>query len=69
MKDSQRRAMFAKSKNKPLYEITYSDKTKAIVPYKVSAGKAKGEAGEMDLRYVKVKKISNPTFMQRLKSW
>ena len=55
--------------NKPLYEQTYSDGTKAIVPYESKVGKAKGEAGEMGLRITKVRRIKRPTFMEKLKSW
>jgi hypothetical protein len=61
---AQRKAVMAK-----YYSIKYSDGTKFITSYKPKLGKAKGEAGQMGLKIVSIKKISKPTLWQRFKSF
>lgn len=56
-------------RKKSYYHVKYSSGRTAITSWKVRKGKAKGEAGQMGVRVVSVKKIKKPTWRTRLKSW
>jgi hypothetical protein len=57
------------NKNKPLYEVKYSSGRKAIVHWKPKKGKASGEARQMGVKIVSVKRIKKPNLIQKLRSW
>jgi hypothetical protein len=80
--DNQRKAFFAKQGNvrsnvnsiivkdkPPIFELTYSDGKKFLSTTSRKVGKAEGEAGEMGLRVIKVRKIINPTFLQKVRAF
>ena len=58
-----------RAKAKPVYQLSYSDGTRFYSYRKEKPGLAGGEAGEMGIKITKVKRINNPSVIQRFRAY